>query len=94
MRILELERDIRTFRRLQKSLKISKLQLRFMVKSELEQAVTAVKIQFVANAEAVVFNRLDANPKLVGDLLAGPVFGYELKNSAFSSGEIFDLRFA
>ena len=65
-----------------------------MIEGKLEETVAAVKIQFVANAEAVVFNRFDANSKLVGDLLAGAVFGYELKDATFSCGEILDLRFA
>jgi len=65
-----------------------------MIEGKLQQAVAAVKIQFVANAQPVIFDRFDANPKLVGDLLAGAVFGYEFKNSTFGGGEILDLRFA
>ena len=46
-----------------------------MVKSEFQEAVTAVKVKLVTDAETVVLDCLGADLQHVGDLFAGAVFG-------------------
>jgi hypothetical protein len=53
-------------------------ELRFVIEGKLEQAVAAMEFQFLANVLAMIFYRFGADFKLVGDFLAGVVFGDQL----------------
>jgi hypothetical protein len=66
----------------------------FVVEGEFEEAMAAVEVEFVANAEAMVFDGFVADAQNVGNFFAGAVFSDQFKDAAFGRGEFVDLRFA
>ena len=63
-----------------------RLQIRFVVEGELQQAVRAVNVELPADVVPVIFDGFRADLQQFGNLLAGAVFGDELKDAPQRSG--------
>jgi hypothetical protein len=64
-----------------------RLQLRFVVEGEAEQAVAAAQLQFMGNVLAMGFDRVDTALEEIGDLFAGPVLGDPFEDLPFRGGQ-------
>ena len=53
---------------------------------ELQQAMAAVEIQFVADVQAMVFHRFGADPQGRGNFLAGLILGDEFQDAPLGRG--------
>ena len=58
-----------------------------MVEGELEKAVAAVNIEFIADAQPMVFNGFGADVEKYGDLFCGSILGNEFEYTAFGDGQ-------
>ena len=65
-----------------------------MIKGELKEAVAAMEVEFMADAEAMIFDGFDTDAQDVGNFFAGAIFGDEFENAALGGSEFINLRFA
>ena len=61
-----------------------------MFDREHNQAVLGVNVELVANAVAMVFNRVVADEELLGNLSAGLTLGDAFQHAQFRSRQVFD----
>ena len=56
---------------------------RLMIEREFQQAVAAVEVQFVADVQPMILNRLEADPQQISNFFARAIFGNQLQDPAF-----------
>ena len=72
----------------------TRLKIGFIIEGELQQAVAAMQVQFMANIQSMVLDCLDADSQQIGDFFTGMILGNEFQDAAFRGGEVVNLGLA